>query len=487
MIDKLYHDTALENWFSINIILLDKGRFPKLFGWRAACDAYIAHIRECKRNIIQFDLDKALARLNIVEGLIIAAASIDEVVAIIRSSNDPTEASQKLIARFGFNEEQTKAILAMKLAALTKIDAIKLNDEREELRRKLETLRYLLDTPAALDEELIKILQEVANKFGDDRRTKITNVEEVDESVEPQKEEEISIMLFNNNMLRVVKKEELQGGKRGNRGVNIKPPKGATLINTLYSTNFGSIIAFTDKARMYNLSNSELEYGKDYSIYELLSLQDNENVILIIEATSFNSYQNLVTISKNGYIKKTAIKEYASRARKGIAAAKLDEGDSLVGAYLSLSDTDRIFIINSSGYYNFYSLEELSATGRVTKGVKAIRLVNDEFIQSATIIKDNLSYKGILTIDSTGTGKITPIDDFSMTARAAKGSLVMNLKDEKIAAIYAVLEDQSTIYVTANNKAVILDVASIPIQNRRTSGVRIIDARNLENVNIKIM
>ena len=108
MIAKLYKDTSLENWYAINMILLDNGRFPKVFGWREACDAYITHIRECKRNMIQFDLDKALARLNVVEGLIMAAASIDEVVALIRSSQNPAEASTKLIARFKFNEEQTK-------------------------------------------------------------------------------------------------------------------------------------------------------------------------------------------------------------------------------------------------------------------------------------------------------------------------------------------------------------------------------------------
>ena len=477
MIDKLYKDTSLENWFSINMILLDRGRFPKLFGWRAACDAYISHIRECKTNEIKFDLDKALGRFNIVEGLIIAAANIDEVVALIRSSNNPSEAADKLIARFNFNAEQVKAILAMKLSSLTKIDAIKLNDEREELTKKIELFRYLLKTPTALDEELIKVLREIADKFGDDRRTKVSNIVEPTEEEVNINEEEVGVMLFNNNMLRVVKKDELQGGRRGNKGTNIKPPKGADLINTLYTTNLGSIAAFSNFGRMYNFSIGDLEYNKDYTVYEIITLQDNEKVMLLIDTTSFSTYTNLITVSKNGYIKKTSTKEYTSRAKKGIAAVKLEDNDSLVGVYLSSTNDDRIFISNNTGYYNFYSLDEVSSTGRATKGVKAIKLNANEYIQSATLVKKDVSYRGILTITSAGKGKITAVEDFNTTSRAARGQKVMDLDDEKLVVVYAIPELQEKLFVSANNKAVLIEVNTIPVQNRMTSGIKIINAQ----------
>lgn len=487
MIAKLYKDTSLENWYAINMILLDNGRFPKVFGWREACDAYITHIRECKRNIIQFDLDKALARENIVEGLILAAASIDEVVAIIRSSQNPAEASEKLIARFKFNEEQTKAILAMKLSSLTKIDAIKLNDELEELKRKIEEYRHLLSDTTALNNELIKTLQVVADKYGDARRTKILNIVENENDEEQQiQEEEVGVMLFDNNMLRLVKKEDLQGGKRGRKGINIKPPKGANLINTLYTTNLGVVAAFTDAGRMYNFSLADLDYGKDYSVYELIVLQDNEKVLLLIDTTSFNAYHNLVTISKKGYIKKTATREYNVRAKKGTAVMKLDTDDRLVGVYLSMSDEDKIFITGSAGNYNFYEIGEVSATGRMTKGVKAIKLGAAETICAATLVKKNINYRGLLTITTTGKGKITKIEDFNTTSRAIKGPQVMDLKTETLATVFAVPETQEKIFITTNNKAVLLNVDSIPVQNRVTSGVRIIDARGVES-GIEIM
>ena len=487
MIAKLYKDTSLENWYAINMILLDNGRFPKVFGWREACDAYITHIRECKCNMVKFDLDKALARENVVEGLILAAASIDEVVAIIRSSQNPAEASEKLIARFKFNEEQTKAILAMKLSSLTKIDAIKLNDELEELKRKIEEYRHLLSDTTALNNELIKILQVVADKYGDARRTKISNIVENEENEEQQiQEEEVGIMLFDNNMLRLVKKEDLQGGKRGRKGVNIKPPKNANLINTLYTTNLGVVAAFTDGGRMYNFSLADLDYGKDYSIYELIVLQDNEKVLLLIDTTSFNAYHNLVTISKKGYIKKTATHEYNIRAKKGTAVMKLDTDDRLVGVYLSMSDEDKIFITGSAGNYNFYEIGEISTTGRMTKGVKAIKLGTGETICAATLFKKNISYRGLLTVTTTGKGKITKIEDFNMTSRAIKGPQVMDLKTETLATVFAVPETQEKIFITTNNKAVLLNIDSIPIQNRVTSGVRIIDARGVES-GIEIM
>jgi len=487
MIAKLYKDTSLENWYSVNMILLDQGRFPKLFGWRAACDAYIKHIRECERNIVQFDLDKALARKNIVDGLIKAYSIIDEVVALIRASSNPTEAAEKLILKYDFNEEQAKAILAMKLSSLTKLDIVKLNNEAEELTEKIEWCHYLLNDSTALDNELIKILRDVATKFGDERRTKILNiVEQDDESTEPIEEKELGIMLFDNNMIRLIEKDNLQGAKRGRKGVNIKPPKNANLINTLYSTNLGTIAAFTDRGRMYSFSLGELDTDKDYSVYELIALQDDEKPILLIDTTSLNAYKYLITISKNGFIKKTLVKEYNSRNKKGLVAVKIEENDTLIGVYLSHSDNDKVFIGNVNGSYNYYNLSEVSSTGRATKGVKAIKLNKDEYVSCAALIRENITYRGLLTISSSGRGKITGLEEFSETARGAKGAIVMNLKDEQLAAMCAITDEMDKIFVTANNKAVLLEINSIPVQSRNTAGVQIIDARN-SNAVIKIM
>lgn len=489
MIAKLYKDTSLENWFAVNMIMLDMGRFPKVFGWREACDAYIAHIRECKRRELEFDLEKALARENILNGLLIAAANIDEVVSIIRASDSPADASVKLIERFKFNEDQTKAILAMKLSALTRVDSIKLNDELEEIKQKIELLRHLLMNSPALDAELIKVLRSVADKFGDERRTTVVNVVEKNEDDEtPQiQEDDVAVMLFDNNMLRVVKSDELNGAKRGKKGTNLKPPKNANLINTLYTTNLGSIAAFTSGGRMYSFSLSDLEYGHDYSVYELIQLLDDEKVLTLIDNNSFSSFKHILFVTKQGLIKKSKTSEYNTRAKKGQVAIKLKEDDSIVNVFLSSNEKDRIMIASNSGYSVFYDHSDIAAIGRASQGVKAIKLKSDEYVVGATMVKENISYKGIFSITSTGKGKMTKVEDYNETSRAIKGSLVQKLDDEEeLAAIYAITEEQDKIFVTANNKAVALLTKEIPVQGKLTSGVRIIDIRGL-NVKVEIM
>ena len=489
MIAKLYKDTSLENWFAVNMIMLDMGRFPKVFGWREACDAYIAHIRECKRRELEFDLEKALARENILNGLLIAAANIDEVVSIIRASDSPADASVKLIERFKFNEEQTKAILAMKLSALTRVDSIKLNDELAEIREKIELLRHLLLNSPALDAELIKVLRSVANRFGDERRTTVVNVVEKDEGEEaPQiQEDDVAVMLFDNNMLRVVKSDELNGAKRGKKGTNLKPPKNSNLINTLYTTNLGSIAAFTSGGRMYSFGLSDLEYGHDYSVYELIQLLDDEKVLTLIDNNSFSSFKHILFVTKQGLIKKSKTSEYNTRAKKGQVAIKLKDDDSIVNVFLSSNEKDRIMIASNSGYSVFYDHSDIAAIGRASQGVKAIKLKSDEYVVGATMVKENISYKGIFSITSTGRGKMTKVEDYNETSRAIKGSLVQKLDDEEeLAAIYAITEEQDKIFVTANNKAVALLTKEIPIQGKLTSGVRIIDIRGL-NAKVEIM
>ena len=485
----LYKNTSLESFYSINMTMLKDGRYPRVFGWKEALEEYIAHIRECKRRELEFDLEKALARENILNGLLIAAANIDEVVSIIRASDSPADASIKLIERFKLNEEQTKAILAMKLSALTRVDSIKLNDELEEIKQKIELLRHLLMNSPALDAELIKILRSVADKFGDELRTTVVNVIEKNEDDEtPQiQEDDVAVMLFDNNMLRVVKSDELNGAKRGKKGTNLKPPKNANLINTLYTTNLGSIAAFTSGGRMYSFGLSDLEYGHDYSVYELIQLQDNEKVLTLIDNNSFSSFKYILFVTKQGLIKKSKTSEYNTRAKKGQVAIKLKEDDSIVNVFLSSNEKDRIMIASNSGYSVFYDHSDIAAIGRASQGVKAIKLKSDEYVVGATIVKENISYKGIFSITSTGKGKMTKVEDYNETSRAIKGSLVQKLDDEEeLAAIYAITEEQDKIFVTANNKAVALLTKEIPVQGKLTSGVRIIDIRGL-NVKVEIM
>jgi len=374
MIAKLYHDTSLENHFSVNMILLDKGRFPKVFGWREACDAYIAHIRECKRNIIEFDLNKALARENIINGLLIALANIDDIVAIIKGSDSPKDAAAALIAKYKFNKEQVDAILAMKLSSLCRLDGVKLNDELAELTRFIADCRYLLSEPTALDEKLIEILNLVSQKFGDARRTQITNTLGDEEEPEEIEEQDIAV-IYNGKTIKLVEK-----GKEAKFKQTI-----------IYTTNLGSLTLITDAGKMYNISLSKLKLDKEYKITDVADI-GGEHPRLLIDTMSFNAYQSLTCITKKGFIKKSHIGEYVARAKKGVAINKMDDDDSIVEIILSSDDDDRVVVISNNDYYNCYPLSDLSYTGRTTKGVKAIKLNTDEYVKEAKWVGDN-TYK----------------------------------------------------------------------------------------------
>ena len=372
MIAKLYHDTSLEYWFSINMVLLDQGRFPKVFGWRQACDAYIEHIRQCKRNMIQFDFDKALARENIIEGLLLAIANIDDIVAIIKGSDNPASAAKALIERYGFNKEQVEAILAMKLSSLCRLDGVKLNNELEEKRRFIDDCRYLLSEPTALDQKLIDALESVSQRFGDERRTKVTNVLGEEEEPEQIIEKDIAILKYDNTL----------------KVVDLPLKKAVKPQEVYYTTTLGTLTLVTDRGKIYTASVSKLKTGKEYKISEVFDI-GGEHPRLLIDTMSFNAYRSLTCITKQGYIKKSHTNEYIARSKKGTTAIKLEEGDSIVAALLSSDDDDKIAVISNNNYYNCYSLNEISYTGRNTKGVKAIKLEKDGFIKEAKWVGDN--------------------------------------------------------------------------------------------------
>ena len=376
MIAKLYHDTMLENHYSVNMILLNQGRFPKVFGWREACDAYIDHIRQCKRNMIQFDLDKALARENILNGLLIALADIDNIVAIIKGSDSPADAKKALIAKYKFNDPQVDAILDMKLSRLCRLDGVKISDELAEITKFIGECNHLLSEPTALDEKLIELLNLVSQKFGDARRTQITNVLGDEEEPEEIKEEDVAVVFTDMKSFHIKEKGKVAAVKKQ---------------TVLYTTNLGSLTLVTNAGKMYNIPLSKLKLNKEYKTADVADI-GAEKPLLLIDTRTFNAFQSVTCVTKHGFIKKSHVGEYLARAKKGTAAIKLEDGDSLVSVILSSDDEDRVAIISSSDYYNCFPLADIAYTGRLTKGVKAIKLAEKEEVKEAKWVGDN-TYK----------------------------------------------------------------------------------------------
>ena len=476
--DYLYKNTSLENWFAINMTMLENGRFPRVFGWREALLNYITHIRTCKRREYQFDLDKMLARKNVVDGLMRAAANIDEVVAIIRASDSPSSASEKLIARFSFNEEQTKAILAMKLSSLTRIDGIKLEKEFEELKKNITEYQHILNTPTLLDEKLIEILQEVADKFGDERRTKIMNVEE-EEETEIIEEKPVSILVLSNDTIRIVS-NEIEGAKRGRKGKAMSLPKNVKVLDTLYTTNLSRICAVGRKGKMFTFSISTLKENEDYSIYDLAG-KNSEEIIKIFSMTNLEYSKYVVFFTKQGMIKKSLASEYSNIAKRGTVGIKLRDNDEVVNCCFAANDGANVIIISNAGNCVRYNLKDITPTGRNTIGVMGTKLNKNEYVVGAEVEYG----EGILTINSNGKGKITSLDQILTNSRQSRGSMIMKLeKDEEIKAFILVKEDDTGYNIIQGNKVVSIDKSEIQHSGRATIGTKLIDIKKENDIKI---
>jgi DNA gyrase subunit A len=471
----LYNKTSLQSYYGINLIMLENGRFPRVFGWREALQNYITHIRACKRREYQYDLDKMYARKNIVEGLIKAAANIDDVVAIIRSSSNPQEAAENLTAKYSFNAEQTKAILAMKLSSLTRIDAIKLDKELEDLHRSITECEHILNTPTLLDEKLIEILREVAAKFGDERRTKIMNVVEEEEPKEEINEKSVIVSVLSDNTIKVTS-NEIEGAKRGRKGKPLGLPKNVKVLDTIYTTNLSPLCAITKGGKVYSLSIASLNEDEYYSVYDLAG-KGCEEIFKIVPQTNLDFSKYVVFFTKQGMIKKSLTTEYQPLSKKGTTGIKLREGDEVVGCGFAANDTDKVIIVSNSGYCVRYEIGNISSTGRNTMGVKALKLNKDEYVIGAEVEYG----EGILSISTSGKGKITSLSEIPMSSRISRGIMVMKLEDgEGVATFLLAKPDDNGYNVVQDNKVVSIDKAEVQHSARNTMGSKLINVKNSE-------
>lgn len=365
VLKRLYKDTSLEYSYGINMLMLDHGRFPRIFGWKDALQAYIDHIRECKRRELEYDFNKLKARNHILDGLLIAIADIDETIHIIKSSASSAAAKAALMRHYDIDEDQAKAILDIKLARLAHLEALELESERKQNQLEIDRLSDILSHQDKLDEVLISILQEVADKFGDERRTKILTItEEPEEEIE---EKEINV--------------NIAGDK-----LRINPKKVAGQNTS--TTNLGTLVCVSSAGLLYKISMRDVEEGKTYSVSQLTKAADA--IVGIYDLSNINLNKYWVFITKNGLIKKSPVKEYNYVGRQGTKMLKLKDDDAVIAVYLLSGDKDMISVHTSDKFYAHYSGQEIPESGKAAMGVKAINLGANQ-----TIIKAQLNPTGL--------------------------------------------------------------------------------------------
>ena len=475
----LYKETSLQHHFSINMTMLDNGRFPRVFGWRDLLQAHIDHEKLIYRRGYEYDLSKAEARLHIVEGILIALAHIEEVIEVIKKSSSTADANKNLQTSFLLDEIQAKAILDIKLSRLAHMEVEKFENEATELKAKIDGLRYILDNEEEFNKQIIKGWQDVADKFGDERRTQIMNLAIDQETDEPVEKKQMVVHLTNLNTLYAYEDTTLITARRG-RGMKVKLGNNEQIIQTVKDSNLSNLLLFSSLGKVYNLPLSNLALDCRTPISTILELAPDEIITYIISDADKNQGEQVLFVTQKGTVKKTLLKEYNTKRTKGITAIKLTEGD-FIKRVMIVNDNDNLAISTKNGYVVIFPLSDINIQGRATIGVRGITLrPNDKVCDACVIRKDA---KELISVTETGQVKKTDLDEFSVTSRAAKGMIIHKLTDDdKLAGFAAVSSNSKTVSIASTGAIIKISLNEIPTTSRNTNGVKSINLKENQYV-----
>ena len=420
IVQKLFHKTNLQTSISYNqVALIDKT--PTELNLKQCIEVYVNHNVNCLIKEINFDLDKVKSRLEIVLGLLIALEDIDNIITMIKSSDNAAAAKQKLIEKYKLTENQAKAILDMKLSKLAKLEKVELENEKKKLLTKQDELNNLLQNKDLQLKEIRKRLDAIVKKYGDERRTELAQIEipkEEKEIVEVVPEDCVVIITKTGDVKRIPSKNFKVQRKNG-KGIKNED---SAILDTISTNTIDNLMVFTNKGKMYKILVDNLPIGtnssKGTNIRNLINLEPQEEVIAVssLDRKSENKY--VVFITKKGLIKKTYLDEYKSMKKStGIIAIKLNENDSI--ANVLLMNEENMIIVTKKGMSIYFETKGINPTGRTSMGVKAIKLnEDDEVITGIPIYDTNLD---LAIFTSGGLGKKMKISDFTIQNRAGKG------------------------------------------------------------------
>lgn len=458
----LYKNTFLQYHYGINFTMLDDGRFPRVFGWKEMLQAHINHERIVYRRAFEFDLNKIKSRIHIIDGLLACMAHIEEVIQTIRNSASAGAASVALRQNFLLDEAQAKAVLDMKLSRLAHLEVQKLENERGDLVSKAESIEKILSNEELFKEEIKKGWREVANKFGDARRTKILNISNDEETIE---QKQLSLSFTNEGAVFVSETSTLYSQRRNGVGSKFKLDKGEFVVDTLIGNNTDEVLFFTQRGTFYHLKMGEFNIGEKQYLNSLLPINGDDEIKSATILSKDTESSNILFLTKNGILKKSALSEYNLRRNTGVQALKLDD-DDLIISILILKD-ERVGILTKEGNFIIIETKDIRPIGRVARGVVGIKLNDgDEVISGRVIPKET---REIISVSEDGYSKRTNINEFKITGRATKGVKIQradNLCD------FLPLIDLSDILVVSSTTQIRVKAEEIPVLSRGTQGVK---------------
>lgn len=471
----LYKNTSLQSYFGINMTMLENGRFPKVFGWKAALQNHIDHEKVVYRRGFEFDLAKIEKRIHILEGLLICIANIEEVIKVIKSSTNTAAASSELQKRFLLDAEQAKAVLDMKLSRLANLEVKKLEDEKEKLTAEAERLRAILNDEELFNKELIKGWHTTSEKFGDARRTQIRNIEH--ESDEPTEKKQLSLSFTNKGAVFVTETSSLYSQRRNGVGQKFKLEKDEILVDNIVGENTETILFFTNKGNYYHMKMGEFTIGEKQYLSNYFSTNGNEVLTAAISLNLKNSFKFIVFVTRNGLIKKSQLSEYNMKRNVGAQAIKLDPNDEIVS--ILIMEDDRLGIMSKSGQFIMVTTASIKPIGRVTRGIIGIKLNSGDYVVSARAIPKNTTH--LFSISTDGYGKSTAISEFNITGTNTKGVKIQ--KSESMSDFIPVVS-ASDILINSNTTQIRIKSNEIPTLSRGTQGTKLIKLTNNKVIGI---
>mgnify|MGYP000076690164 FL=1 len=485
VLNQLYKNTQMQDTFGIIMLALVDGE-PKVLTLRQCLDHYIDHRKHVILRRTQFDLDKALARAHILEGLKIALDNIDEVINIIRSSYD--DAKEKLMQRFGLSEIQAQAILDMRLKTLSGLQREKIEDEYNELMKLIAHLREILGSEKLVFQVIKEELIEVKEKYGDERLTKIVAAEGELNEEDLIKEEQMVVAFTHFGYIKRMPIDTYKSQRRGGKGITGISTREEDFVKQIFTTStHDTVLFFSNKGKLYRLRGYEIpEAGrtaKGTAIVNLLSLDAGEKISAIIPISNFEDGKYLLMATRNGLIKKTALQEYNSTRKTGLLAITLKDDDELIDVRLTDGE-DNVVLVTSKGMCITFDEKDVRPVGRSAQGVLGIRLDEDDFvIGMESILADNKKAT-LLAITENGFGKRTELDEYRVQNRGGKGVITYKItpKTGNIVGIRVTNEDDDAMLITNSGTIIRIKVKDVSILGRATQGVTLMRTSENEKV-----
>ena len=492
ILNKLYKMTAMQSSFSVNCIALVKGR-PRLLTLKECVKYFVEHRHDVTIRRTKFDLKKAQERAHILEGLIIACDNIDEVVHIIRASKTPSDAQRNLEKRFNLDEIQSKAIVDMRLSQLTGLRMDQLHAEFEELERQIAYLQSILDDPELCKKVMKDELNEVKEKYGDERRTEIKPFEHEFNAEDFYPNDPVVITVSHMGYIKRTPLSEFREQARGGVGSKGARTREQDFTEYIYpATMHQTMLFFTRKGRCYWLKCYEIPEGdknfKGRAIQNMLNIEpdDSVNAMLRLRGLNDEEFVNshyIVFATKNGTIKKTCLEAYSRPRTNGVNAINIVEGDEVVDVRLT-NGKNEIILANRNGRAVRFDENTVRAMGRVSTGVRGMQLDGDDDQVVGMIIVNDAETETVMVVSENGYGKRSQVEDYRKTNRGGKGVKTFSITEKtgRLVAIKNVTDDNDLMIINKSGIAIRLAVSDCRVMGRATQGVRLINLSKKNDV-----